>query len=55
MGDAYDEAIPRQHESELVIREVVAKRIVRMARASETDPHRLRDAALSGVRSPRAA
>jgi len=38
-----------------VIREVVAKRIVRMARASEPDPHRLRDAASSGLRSPRAA
>jgi hypothetical protein len=36
MGDAYDEAISRLHdgESELVIREVVAKRIVRMVRAS---------------------
>ena len=57
MGNAYEEAISRLHggESELVIREVVAKRIVKMARTGETDPHRLCDTALFVVGGPRAA
>ena len=57
MGDAYNKAIATlsNNESELAVRELVAKRIVRLARRGERDPEYLCDSALSGFRKPRPA
>jgi hypothetical protein len=57
MGDAYDKAIAilPHTGSERVIRELVAKRIVRLARRGECDPDHLCSSALSGFRKPRTA
>ncbi len=57
MGDAYDKAIAALPEcgSEWVVRELVARRIVRLARRGERDPEHLCRSALSGFRKPRSA
>ena len=57
MGDAYDKAIATlsKDDSELAVRELVAKRIVRLARCGERDPEYLCSSALSGFRKPRTA
>jgi hypothetical protein len=57
MGDAYDKAIASlsNNESDLAVRELVAKRIVRLARRGERDPEHLCSSALSGFRKPRTA
>jgi hypothetical protein len=57
MGDAYDKAIATlsNNESELIVRELVAKRIVRLARRGERDPEYLCSPALFGFRKPRTA
>jgi hypothetical protein len=43
MGDAYDKAIASlpNTEAELMVRELVAKRIIRLARRGERDPEQL--------------
>jgi hypothetical protein len=55
MGAAYDKAIAALHnsDSEFMVRELVAKRIIRLARRGERDPEHL--SALSGFRKPRTA
>lgn len=52
MGDAYDKAMITLGDgrSELVIRELIAKRIVRMAQNGEVDAECLCTSALSGFR-----
>jgi len=57
MGDAYDKAIASlpDSEAELAVRELVAKRIVRLARRGERDPEHLCSSALSGFTKPRTA
>ena len=57
MGDAYDKAIASLSytDSELAVRELVAKRIIRLARSGERDPEHLCSSALSGFRKPRTA
>jgi hypothetical protein len=57
MGDAYEKAIASllNNNSELAVRELVAKRIVRLARRGERDPEYLCSPALSGFRKPRTA
>jgi hypothetical protein len=57
MGNAYDKAIATlpDTESEWVVRELVAKRIIRLARRGELDPEHLCSSALSGFRKPRTA
>jgi len=55
MGYAYDKAIATLADSELVVRELVAKRIVRLARRGECDPEHLCSSALSGFRKARTA
>jgi hypothetical protein len=56
MSEAYDQAIAALHngaESEPVIRELIAKRILRTAQTGEVDRDRLCRSALSGVNSAR--
>ena len=57
MGDAYDRAIAilPKTDSERVVRELVAKRIIGLARRGECDPDHLCSSALSGFRKPRTA
>ena len=57
MGDAYDKAIASlsNNDSDLAVRELVAKRIIRSARRGERDPEHLCSSALSGFRKPRTA
>jgi hypothetical protein len=57
MGDAYDKAIAAlsNNDSELAVRELVAKRIVRLAKRGERDPEHLCSLALSGFRKPHTA
>jgi hypothetical protein len=57
MGDAYDKAIAAltTTDSELMVRELLAKRIIRLARRGEFDPEHLCSSALSGFRKPRTA
>jgi hypothetical protein len=57
MGDAYDKAIATlpNTDTDLMVRELVAKRIVRLARRGERDPEHLCSSALSGFRKPRTA
>ncbi len=57
MGDAYDKAIAAlsNNDAELAVRELVAKRIVRLARRGERDLEYLCSSALSGFRKPRTA
>lgn len=57
MGDAYDRAIATlpDIQTELLLRELVAKRIIRLARRGERDPAHLCSSALSGFRKPRTA
>jgi len=57
MGDAYDKAIAciSNNDSELAVRELVDKRIIRSARRGERDPEHLYSSALSGFRKPRTA
>lgn len=52
MCDAYDKAMSTLDDgrSELVIRELIAKRIVRMAQSGEVDAEFLCTSALSGFR-----
>ena len=57
MADAYDKAIAAlpDTESERVVRELVAERIIRLARRGERDAEHLCSSALSGFRKPRTA
>jgi hypothetical protein len=57
MGNAYDKAMSTldDRRSELVIRELIAKRIIRMAQSGEADPELLCTSALSGFRKARRA
>jgi hypothetical protein len=57
MGDAYDKAMASlsNNGSDLAVRELVAKRIIRSARRGERDPEHLCSSALSGFRKPRTA
>ncbi|MGN6748352.1 MAG: hypothetical protein ACTHJS_07140 [Xanthobacteraceae bacterium] len=57
MGNAYDKAIAAlaNTDSELMVRELVAKRIIRLARRGECDSEHLCSSALSGFRKPRPA
>lgn len=57
MGDAYERAIATlpDIQTELLLRELVAKRIIRLARRGELDPEHLCSSALSGFRKPRTA
>jgi hypothetical protein len=57
MGDAYDKAIAciSNNDSELAVRDLLAKRIIRSARRGERDPEHLCSSALSGFRKPRTA
>ena len=57
MGDAYDKAIATlaNTDCELMVRELVAKRIIRLARRGECNPEHLCSSALSGFRKPRTA
>jgi hypothetical protein len=57
MGDAYDKAIAilPNTDCERMVRELVAKRIIRLARRGECDPEHLCSSALSGFRKPRTA
>jgi hypothetical protein len=56
MADAYKAiALLPDSEAELAVRELVAKRIVRLARRGERDPEHLCSSALSGFREPRTA
>ncbi len=57
MGDAYDKAVAAlpNSEAELMVRELVAKRIIRLERRGERDPEHLCSSALSGFRKPRTA
>jgi len=50
--NAYDKAMSTldDRRSELVIRELIAKRIIRMAQSGEVDPELLCSSALSGFR-----
>ena len=52
MGNAYDQAMSTldDRRSELAIRELIAKRIIRMAQSGEVDPELLCTSALSGYR-----
>ena len=54
MGDAYDKAIAAlpNGDSGLIVRELLAKRIIRLARRGECDPEHLYSSALSGFRKP---
>ena len=55
MGNAYDKAISTLDEhAELIVRELIAKRIIRMAQSGEADPELLCTSALSGFRKARA-
>ncbi len=52
MGEAYDRAIANLHintESEFVVRRLVAKRIIKMARSGELDRDQLYLSAISGL------
>jgi hypothetical protein len=52
MGQAYEKAIATIEpaaESQFVVRELIAKRIIRMARNCELDPDQLCTSALSGI------
>lgn len=57
MGQAYDEAIANLNQagaaSELFVRELVAKRIIKMARRGEADRERLCKTAISGFAKSR--
>jgi hypothetical protein len=57
MGQAYDEAIANLNQegaaSELFVRELVAKRIIKMARRGEADRERLCKSAISGFAKSR--
>jgi hypothetical protein len=57
MGDAYDKAIAAlpNRDSGLMVHELLAKRIIRLARRGEYDPEHLCSSALSGFRKPRTA
>jgi hypothetical protein len=57
MGDAYDKALAAlpDTESELVVRELLARRIIKSARRGERDPEHLCSSALSGFTKPRTA
>jgi len=57
MGNAYDKAMSTLDDrgSELVIRELVAKRIIRMAQSGEADLELLCTSALSGFRKAQRA
>jgi hypothetical protein len=57
MGDAYEKVIAAlpTSDSGLMVRELVAKRIIRLARRGECDPEHLYSSALSGFRKPRSA
>lgn len=57
MGDAYDKAIAAlpNGDSGFMVRELLAKRIIRQARRGECDPEHLCSSALSGFRKPRTA
>lgn len=52
MGKAYDKAVSKLVDGrfELMIRELIAKRIIRMAQSGEVDHEHLCAAALSGFR-----
>ena len=54
MGNAYDKAIASlpDNQAELAVRELVAKRIVRLARRGERNPEHLCSSALSGFKNP---
>jgi hypothetical protein len=55
MGNAYDKAMSTLDErTELMVRELIAKRIIRMAQSGEADPEFLCTSALSGFRKARA-
>jgi hypothetical protein len=55
MGNAYEKAMSTLNDgrSELAIRELIAKRIIRMAQNGEADPELLCTSALSGFRKVR--
>ena len=55
MGEAFDAACEEVGDTGQppLVREVMAKRIIDAARAGERDVNRLRDAALSGLKSSR--
>jgi hypothetical protein len=55
MGDAYDKAVAELSNTERVVRELVAKRIIRLARRGECDAEHLCRSALSGFRKPQTA
>jgi hypothetical protein len=57
MGDAYDKAIAAlpNSDSGFMVRELLAKRIVRLARRGECDAEHLCSSALSGFSKPRTA
>ena len=57
MGDAYDKAIAAlpDRDSGFMVRELLAKRIIRLARRGECDPEHLCSSALTGFRKPRTA
>jgi hypothetical protein len=57
MGNAFDKAMSAldDRRSELVIRELIAKRIIRMVRNGEADPGHLCASALSGFRKAHAS
>jgi hypothetical protein len=57
MGDAYDKALAAlpDTESELVVRELLARRIIKSARRGERDPEHLCSSALLGFTKPRTA
>ena len=55
LGSAYDEAIAKLHDrGDLgVVRGVIAKRIIHLAKKGERDPNRLLHAALAALRPAR--
>ena len=57
MGDAYDKAVATlpDTDSELMVRELLAKRIIGLARRGECNPEHLCSSALSGFKKPRTA
>ena len=56
MGNAYDKAVSTLDErTELIVRELIAKRIIRMAQGGEADSEFLCSSALSGFRKARRA
>jgi hypothetical protein len=57
MGNAFDKAMSTldDRRSELVIRELIAKRIIRMVQSGEDDAELLCASALSGFRKARAS